>query len=57
LSPEKIFERNWFLTLFDQALARLRRADSRRPRELFDQLRQFVTQEADRGDYQAAQPG
>src|SRR6266511_3084610 len=23
LSPEKIFERNWFLTLFDQALARM----------------------------------
>jgi len=24
LSPEKIFERNWFLTLFDHALTRLR---------------------------------
>src|SRR5258705_6536618 len=42
LSPEKIFERNWFLTLFDQALARMREEQVAAGRdELFDQLKQF----------------
>jgi RNA polymerase sigma factor (sigma-70 family) len=55
LSPEKIFERNWFLALFDEALARLRTEQAAAGRtELFDQLKQFVIEEAEPGDYSAA---
>ena len=55
LSPEKIFERNWFLALFDQALARLREEQAAAGRlGLFDALKQFVVDDAAAGDYQAA---
>src|SRR5262245_43588435 len=55
LSPEKIFERNWFLTLFDQALARLREEQTAAGRpELFDQLKQFLIEDAHACDYRAA---
>jgi RNA polymerase sigma-70 factor (ECF subfamily) len=55
LSPEKIFERNWFLTLFEQALARLREEQAAAGRaELFDQLKLFVVEDAEPGDYNQA---
>src|SRR6266540_1422657 len=55
LSPEKIFERNWFLALFDEALARLREEQKVAGRiEVFDQLKQFVIEDAEAGDYSAA---
>jgi DNA-directed RNA polymerase specialized sigma24 family protein len=54
LSPEKIFERNWFLALFDEALARLRAEQLAAGRaEVFDQLKQFVVEDAEAGDYGA----
>lgn len=55
LSPEKIFERNWFLALFDEALARLCEEQSAAGRsELFNQLKPFVVEEAAPGEYNAA---
>jgi RNA polymerase sigma-70 factor (ECF subfamily) len=55
LSPERTFERNWFLALFDQALARLREEQSKGSRaEVFDQLKEFVIEDAAPGDYKAA---
>jgi DNA-directed RNA polymerase specialized sigma24 family protein len=54
LSPEKIFERNWFLALFDQALARLREEVGSGRSEIFDQLKQFIVEDAEAGDYNAA---
>ena len=54
-SPEKIFERNWFLALFDEALARLRAEQVAAGRgEVFDQLKQFVIEDAEAGEYSAA---
>jgi DNA-directed RNA polymerase specialized sigma24 family protein len=54
-SPEKIFERNWFLALFDTALARLREEQAAAGRaELFDQVKQFMVEDAEAGDYDAA---
>ena len=53
-SPEKIFERTWFLALFDAALARLREEQAAAGRsEVFEQLRQFVIEDAEAGDYRA----
>jgi len=54
LSPEKIFERNWFLALFEQALARLREEVGAGRSEVFDQLKQFIIDDAEAGDYNAA---
>ena len=54
LSPEKIFERNWFLTLFDQALSRLREEQSANRLEIFDSLKPFIVDDASAGDYNAA---
>jgi RNA polymerase sigma factor (sigma-70 family) len=52
LSPEKIFEKNWFLTLFDQALARLRDEQKAAGKgELFEHLRPFIIEDAESGDY------
>ncbi|HMJ67102.1 MAG TPA: sigma-70 family RNA polymerase sigma factor [Candidatus Binatia bacterium] len=56
LSPEKIFERNWFLALFDHALARLREEVGSGRTEIFDQLKQFIIDDAEAGDYNAAAP-
>lgn len=54
-SPEKIFERNWFLALFGEALARLREEQIAAGRsELFDRLKQFIIEEAEPGEYGAA---
>lgn len=54
LSPEKIFERNWFLALFDQALARLREEQAAAGRvAVFDQVKQFIIEDAESGDYNA----
>ena len=53
-SPEKIFERNWFLTLFDHALARLREEQVAAGRgKLFDEVRTFIIEDAESGDYNA----
>ena len=55
LSPEKIFERNWFLALFDEALAQLRTEQTSAGRAaIFEQLKQFVIEDAEAGNYQAA---
>jgi RNA polymerase sigma-70 factor (ECF subfamily) len=55
LSPEKIFERNWFLTLFDQALSRLREEQAAAGRaKLFDELKLFIVEDAEPGDYNVA---
>jgi DNA-directed RNA polymerase specialized sigma24 family protein len=55
LSPEKIYERNWFLALFDAALARLRDEQVTAGRAaLFDQLKSFVLEDVEPGDYAAA---
>jgi RNA polymerase sigma-70 factor (ECF subfamily) len=51
-SPEKIFERNWFLTLFDHALARLRDEQAAAGREaLFNEVKSFIIEDAESGDY------
>jgi len=58
LSPEKIFERNWFLALFDQALTRMREEHAAAGRvEVFEQLRQFIIEDAEPGDYNAVAAG
>jgi RNA polymerase sigma factor (sigma-70 family) len=55
LSPEKIYERNWFLALFDAALDRLQEEQSSGGRaEVFAQLKPFVLEDAEAGDYRAA---
>src|SRR5262249_30655072 len=47
LTPEKLFERRWALTLLDQVLTRLRAESIDAGRErLFDQLKVFLTGEA-----------
>jgi RNA polymerase sigma-70 factor (ECF subfamily) len=57
LSPEKIFERNWFLSLFDKAMARLREEQSAAGKgELFGALQHFVIEEAEPGDYNTVAP-
>jgi RNA polymerase sigma-70 factor (ECF subfamily) len=54
LSPEKIFERNWFLALFDEALARLRQEQVGAGKStLFEALRPFVIEDAEAGEYGA----
>jgi RNA polymerase sigma-70 factor (ECF subfamily) len=54
-SPEKIFERTWFLALFDEALARLREEQAAAGKsQTFDQLKQFVLEDAEAGDYRTA---
>jgi RNA polymerase sigma-70 factor (ECF subfamily) len=54
LSPEKIFERNWFFSLLDAALARLRAEQEAAGRaHIFDELKSFVVEDTDSGDYKA----
>ena len=49
MSPEKVYERRWALTLLEQVLARLRQEHVLAGKsELFDQLRLFIT--GDRGE-------
>jgi len=53
-SPEKIFERNWFLTLFEQALNRLCEEQNAAGRgDLFVELKPFIVEEAAAGEYGA----
>jgi len=54
LSPEKIFERNWLLALFDQALARLREEVGQARAQVFDQVKQFIIEDAEARDYNTA---
>ena len=57
MSPEKIFERNWFLALFEEALGRLREEQSAAGKlEVFSELQKFVIEDAEPGDYAAAAP-
>jgi RNA polymerase sigma factor (sigma-70 family) len=57
LSPEKIFERNWFLALFEEALGRLREEQSVAGKlEVFSELQRFVIEEAEPGDYATTAP-
>ena len=55
LTPEKLFERRWALTVLDHVLARLQAeltAEGKQP--LFDRLRTFLTGGRDQGGYAAA---
>jgi RNA polymerase sigma factor (sigma-70 family) len=55
LTPEKIFERRWALTVLDRAMARLRGefADSGKS-EAFDRIQQFLTGDNQSGAYAQA---
>jgi len=47
-----MFERRWAIALLDQALARLREeAESAGKRQLFDELKIFISGRAEAGDY------
>jgi len=52
ITPEKIYDRRWAVSLFDRALGRLREeyvgADKTR---LYDRLKEFLTTEAHDGEY------
>lgn len=57
LSPEKIFERNWFLALFDVAMTRLKDEQLAAGKEkLFAHLQPFVIEAAESGDYDRVAP-
>jgi len=48
LSPEKLFEKSWALTVLDQTMARLKAEFTRRNKqELFDHLKVYLTTEKD----------
>jgi RNA polymerase sigma-70 factor (ECF subfamily) len=52
LSPEKIFERNWFMTLLDHALNRLFEEQTAAGRaQLFTLVKPFIIDDAESGDY------
>jgi len=52
LTPEKLFERRWALDLHDQAILHLREEYCRQGKEpLFEQLKPFLSDETDSGDY------
>jgi RNA polymerase sigma-70 factor (ECF subfamily) len=54
LAPEKIFDQRWALALFQQALGRLRlEYATAGKRELFEQLKIFLTNVADVGGYES----
>jgi RNA polymerase sigma-70 factor (ECF subfamily) len=51
-TPERAFERAWAVVVIEAALRRLRdEADAAGKRELFDQLRDFLTEAPDETDY------
>jgi len=57
LTPEKVFDRRWALTVLEQALERVReeyQSSGRQP--LFEGLRGFLSAEAGPGDYNALAP-
>jgi RNA polymerase sigma-70 factor (ECF subfamily) len=52
VSPEKVFEQRWAVTLLDQAFKRLREEFAAAGKaELFDQLKPFLAEGASSGDY------
>jgi RNA polymerase sigma-70 factor (ECF subfamily) len=54
-SPEREFERGWAIAVLDAAMRRLRdEAEQTGKRELFDQLREFLTERPDEADYARA---
>lgn len=54
LSPEKLFERRWALDIQEQAIHHLHEEYRRQGKEpLFKQLRPFLTDQTDAGDYAA----
>ena len=54
-SPERAFERSWAIAVLDAAMRRLREeAEQAGKGELFDQLREFLTERPDEADYARA---
>jgi RNA polymerase sigma-70 factor (ECF subfamily) len=54
LSPDKLFERRWAMTLLDQAYGRLQAEFAREHKSpLFEALKEFLSGEAKPGDYAA----
>lgn len=54
LSPEKLFERRWALDLHEQVVLHLREDYCRQGKEqVFDQLKPFLSDQTDSGDYVA----
>jgi len=54
-TPEQAFERAWAFVVLDNAMRRLRaEADQAGKRELFDRLRDFLTEPPDEADYARA---
>lgn len=54
-SPERAFERGWALTIIDVAIRRLREeAEKAGKGEMFDVLREFLTERPDEADYARA---
>ncbi len=54
LTPEKIYERRWALTLFDRALSRLQAEfEAVDKARLFEQLKPFLSDQASEGEYVA----
>jgi RNA polymerase sigma-70 factor (ECF subfamily) len=52
LTPEKLYQRRWALSLFDRALGRLRAEYAARGRtRLFACLKEFLSEESAEGDY------
>lgn len=52
LTPERTYERHWALSLFDQALARLRQEYGAAGKvQQYDALKEFLSAEPDEGDY------
>lgn len=55
LAPDRVFDREWALTLLDQAVARLRQECVREGREtLFEEARAFLALDAERPPYAEA---
>lgn len=54
LSPDKLFDQRWAMTVLEQALGQLRREmDGEGKSAVFHELKAFLTDDADPGDYQA----
>ena len=55
LSPEKVFERQWALTLLERALTRLREEFTVKDKaETFEAIKEFLNGEAEAGGYEQA---
>jgi len=54
LSPDRVYEQRWALTIFQQALSELRREfEAAGKAQQFKELKRFLTERADDGDYAA----